>query len=287
MGALHCPVRLGVFSSVLLLSLPAFTQQAPNQIANSHHVAFYECQGINGCATWIFLDKKGVATWPSGEKAILEVTSTPGSQTISISRTDVEGATAGLTGTYTGSYEGNELGGTYRATYNGQPLAGHWYFQPIPDNVSVTQPSSGSLPKTLQITECEGPNCAIDSRAVTWAFNGSDGVGAFGTGRQPLHVDSYNGNSIVVRRTDTVGNWLGSAIYTGRISDLKIDGRVRYFERDGQRYRDDVWTGVIGNVILPQPAGVQGPTLQDIYSGIDHLKTAIDIFNYLAGSSSK
>ena len=42
----------------------------------------------------------------------------------------------------------------------------------------------------------------------------------------------YDGTTIVVRRTDTVGNWLGSAIYTGRIDGSKIDGTVRYANRD-------------------------------------------------------
>jgi len=257
-------------------------QSTPPQEHKNERVAFTECQGQAGCnGSWIFDGKSGVGTWPTGEKAVLQVTSVSDTQ-ITITRTDIEGTKAGLKATYSGNFTGKEVGGLYNGTYDGQQLVGHWYWQP--DAAAKEEKTSAPIPASLSITECEGPDCTIyPGGPVTWNFSGSNGVGAFGTGRQPMHLDLFDGTNIIVTRTDTSGNWLGSAVYTGTINGSKINGSAKYTNRNGTTATQP-WTGVIGNVILPQPQVTI--TTADIYNGIDHLKTAIDIWNFFVGNSN-
>jgi len=103
----------------------------------------------------------------------------------------------------------------------------------------------------LQITECENDACGRTNDDVTWTFasstNGSTGTGKFGTGSQPLILEHFDHSSITVRRTDTTGSWLGSAIYTGHIDGTLIEGKVVYIDPNSSQHRTGTWSGIIGS----------------------------------------
>jgi len=249
-------------------------------------VAVTECQGVNNCATWTFFNKKGVGRWPTGEQAVLEITSFTNNEIV-ISRTDVEGTKSGLVATYRGALEDGEVAGRFMATYNGQQDVGHWYWVVTKNAGGSDQPVREPVSKTLHVTECEGENCAIGPGAVTWSFEGSsnNGIGVFGTGNQPLVLEHFDGKSIEVSRNDTVGNWLGSAIYTGQTDGTKINGTVRYFDRNHRFIRVGSWTGVIGDASVPQTHNPQNSslTMGDVYETARTMKSVIDFWQALHG----
>lgn len=88
-------------------------------------VTVTECDGVNNCANWTFTGKSGYGKWPSGEEAILEVTSLQGNR-ISIHRTDFKGPTVGFEADYTGERDHSDVGGTFESHYQGAVANGHW-----------------------------------------------------------------------------------------------------------------------------------------------------------------
>jgi hypothetical protein len=91
----------------------------------------------------------------------------------------------------------------------------------------------------LRIVEREG-----GSDSPIWTFNGNQGVGQFGTGNQPLTIESFDGVSIAVRRRDTSGPWGGSALYVGQIAGNIVSGQVTYYDPNGGT-RSGGWSGTI------------------------------------------
>jgi len=123
-------------------------------------------------------------------------------------------------------------------------------------NGQTQSPQKGRQPKVepeeLRITECENDACGRTNNDVTWTFNGSTngstGIGTFGTGNQPLVLEHFDSSSIVVRRNDTTGPWLGSAVYKGRLHGIHIEGTVVYTDRNsGNRQRTGTWSATIGD----------------------------------------
>jgi hypothetical protein len=244
-------------------------------------VVVQECQGVNNCATWTFAKnsnnkKVGLGKWPTGEEAVLELESVESDQVV-ITRTDVTGSRAGLTGVYKGTVQANGVGGTYSSFYKGQREDGNWYW--------VASQFAGSL----QIAECEGRGCAIVAndprRSPVWTFSGStSGTGAFGTGMQPVVLEHIDASSIQVRRTDTTGPWLGSAVYTGRVEGSNVGGEVRYFEKGQTVPKIGEWHGMIGNFPVGN-GSIQYPeqqvTFEDFVNGIHTLHDLIEIVQFL------
>jgi hypothetical protein len=95
----------------------------------------------------------------------------------------------------------------------------------------------------LRIVETED-NGPIPPNGPVWTFNGNQGIGAFGTGNQPMTIENFANGNISVRRTDTTGNWHGSALYVGHIDGNTVSGQVTYFDPGGGR-RVGVWHGTV------------------------------------------
>jgi hypothetical protein len=248
---------------------------------NQSFVEMTECQGVNNCATWTLHRRKGIGEWPSGERAVLEITSLDSGH-ITITRTDFEGPTKGLEATYEGTaVEDGDLGGTFQSNYNGQHHSGHWYMQQAQVKSSNQQTSRDGL---QQIVECEGRGCNISAPTrVSWIFNGKkEGTGIFSTGNQPLTIGRFDSNTIVVTRTDTSGPWRGSAIYTGHISGDQIQGTVEYHDPGRSTPRYDVWTGLIGTTPIAEGSPqVAAPSAEDMIHGLQILNELIKMGNNL------
>jgi hypothetical protein len=279
-GFLKPTILLGLIS----LAVGSCIQADPRQTATGADrrfddapVVVTECQGFNNCATWTFAKnsknkKIGLGKWPTGEEAVLELESTGNNQVVVI-RTDLTGAKAGLTATYIGILKDYGVGGSYTSFYKGQREDGDWYW--------MTNQNAGSL----RITECEGRNCAaFPPDAPVWTFNGSAGIGIFGTGNQPMVLEHFDANTIEVRRTDTTGPWRGSAVYTGRVQGSQISGEVRYFDPGRSAPRIGTWTGVIGTAPLPTGGSqAQTPSLtwQQFIQGMNAAHQAMEIWHWL------
>ncbi len=109
---------------------------------------------------------------------------------------------------------------------------------------------------TVEIVECESSGCTPGSPgSPTWSFSGSQGVGHFGTGNQPLTIEHIDSTTIAVRRADRTGPATGLvALYMGRIEGQAITGSVIYY--DGGRTnapRTNAWNGILRG----SPAGLR------------------------------
>jgi hypothetical protein len=104
---------------------------------------------------------------------------------------------------------------------------------------------------SLQITENEN-SPDLPAGSPNWTFNGNHGVGAFGTGNQPMTIESFSNGNIAVRRVDTTGDWHGSALYVGHIDGNMVSGQVTYFDPGGGR-RLGTWHGTIQGSALDSP----------------------------------
>jgi hypothetical protein len=125
-------MRNSLTLSVLLVSLVCETT-AQSQVKNTPAraptpVTMTECEGVNNCATWTFLGAQGNGQWPTGEIANLTVERYDNNSVV-IKRADSTGASAGLTGIYTGTRHGDRVGGDFTSSWPGHwnNKAGNWY----------------------------------------------------------------------------------------------------------------------------------------------------------------
>jgi len=127
-------IRHATLIVVLLLcagSELAFGQnaaKAPSKPQAASPVTMTECEGVNNCATWTFLDTQGNGQWPSGEIANLSVERYDNDSVV-IRRADSTGPSAGLTAVYTGTRHGDRVGGDFTSSWPGHwnNKSGNWY----------------------------------------------------------------------------------------------------------------------------------------------------------------
>lgn len=76
-----------------------------------------------------------------------------------------------------------------------------------------------------RLTECEGVLCGGD-----WHLNGERGSARWPNGSVgELTIERFDADEVVIRRTDSVGASAGlTALYTGKIKDGRVDGKVIY-----------------------------------------------------------
>jgi hypothetical protein len=111
--------------------------------------------------------------------------------------------------------------------------------------VATINPAGGDAPVAaggMPLRIVENENGSADS--PTWSFHGRHGVGVFTSGNQPLTIEKFDGTTVSVRRKDTSGNWLGSALYVGQIEGDLVSGQVTYYDPSGG-IRSAGWHGKI------------------------------------------
>jgi hypothetical protein len=221
------PHTLGTFASVVLAIFAVTavssgqTTQPKSQAAGP--VTMTECEGVNNCATWTFLDKQGNGQWPSGEVANLSVESLDGDNVV-IRRADSTGSSAGLTAIYKGTRHGDRVGGEFTSSWPGHWVnkAGNWY--------ATIGKAPQSPPSVMRV--CANPanwnNCSI----WTWTEGHYDGWREWGA-LATMTVESFTPESVVIRRADTGEPGPGrpgagfKMVYRGTISsqgDSILDG---------------------------------------------------------------
>jgi hypothetical protein len=164
-------------------------------------VVLTECEGINNCAAWKFFGRKGVGKWPTGEEAILEVTSLEKNHIV-ITRTDENGTREGVTTSYEGEFDGDDVGGKYAYDLDGQHSQGHWYW--------ITGKTNIPLPNVMHLCIA---NC------FTLELENGHYIGYSEGRRNPnsvWSVQTFTPESIILNRSEGGG---GAAILTGKISN--------------------------------------------------------------------
>jgi hypothetical protein len=181
--------------------------------SSNNPVMVTECDGINKCANWTFSGKSGYGKWPTGEEAILEVTSLQGDH-ISIHRHDFKGPTVGFDATYTGDFDHNDVGGTFDSQYQGSTAHGHWYW--------VSGDMQISLPSVMHLCIA---NCFTlhleDGHYVGYNPDGVRSPGSIWT------VEKFTPQSVIISRVEPGG---GASILTGEMSTdtLTMQGNQKW-----------------------------------------------------------
>ncbi len=179
--------------------------------------------------TWNFEGKEGAASLPNGSGGSRLTIESFDGQTISIRRFDRSGATAGLSGLYTGTIEGNRITGTVKWSWIGHPdhaSSGMWTAivpaaQAGSESENAAKTPWTGLPPLL--LECEGTGPCN----AAWQINGSEGTAVWfaqNPVRAKLAVIRSAEDDIYIRRTDTSDN--NFAVYQGARHGNQISGTV-------------------------------------------------------------
>jgi hypothetical protein len=275
------PILLSVCAAVFALTIDTYSQaiQSRQNAAAKESVKWQvmECQGINNCTSWTFVNTKGYAKWPTtGEEAVLEVVSLKDG-TIVISRSDATGAKRGLTATYRGTlHDRNRVGGEYESVYQGQQDSGDWYW--------LVESNPLSLPPIMHMCiRCDeglGGTLVLEDGHYRVVNPGPGGTSI-------LTVEKFTRDSVIFHRTDS-GRFPSTAVLTGKLSmdgNSIVNGIQTFPDGTSHTFRA-AWGSAINTVLGsrgPDPV-VSSPqiTLSDIAAGIHVFHEAIDIFSFLA-----
>lgn len=191
------------------ITSPAVAQQNSRQ---PQKIAVTECEGVNNCTTWTFMNTGtqmvGSAKWPDGEESVLQVDKATNSE-ITITRTDITGAKQGLSATYKGTIHGKNVGGEFTSSYNGQADSGNWYWV-------FDSPSSTSLP--VEFHFC-GQGC-FSLHLINGVYKTTDGQGTW-------KVEPFDGKTLKLDRQDPsgfVGYYKGDLL-NGRVVNITTGSR--------------------------------------------------------------
>lgn len=179
--------------------------------------------------TWNFQGTEGTASLPNGSGGSRLTIEKFDGQTIAVRRFDRAGATAGLSGLYTGTIEGNRITGTVKWSWLGHPdhpSSGMWAAvipapQPGSDSENAAIAAWTGLPPLL--LECEGTGPCNGA----WSTHGSEGTAiwfAQNPVRAKLEVVRSAQDDILIRRTDTSDR--NFAVYSGARHGNQISGTV-------------------------------------------------------------
>jgi hypothetical protein len=197
-------------------SVEAAKAEAPAQSAKpvpkeaSGPVTMTECEGVNNCASWTFLDRLGNGTWPSGEIANLSVEHLD-SNAIVIRRADSTGSSAGLTAVYKGTRHDNRVGGEFTSSWPGHwdNKSGNWYA-----TIGTIPQSLPSVMRVCAIGEPPGlPPCG------TWTWNNGhyDAVWSELGVTATVTVVRFTPESVIFNRADN-GKERRQWVYKGKLS---------------------------------------------------------------------
>jgi hypothetical protein len=271
---------LSVAVTVPALTTGAYCQasQSPPNAALKEPLKWQvtECQGIDNCTTWAFVNTKGYGKWRTGEEAVLEVVSLKNGNIV-VSRTDVTGTKHGLTATYRGTLRSNSrVGGEYESVYEGHRDAGDWYW--------IVESNSINLPPVMHLcVRCDGGH----GGTLVWEDGHYRVVNDVPGQTTILTVEKFTRDLVVLHRSNS-GLYPGTAVLTGKISAAgnSITNGVQTYPGGQPQEFHAAWGSAINTVVGsrgPDPVVPNRPiTLADVGSAIHTIHEAIDIFNFLA-----
>jgi TPR repeat protein len=133
---------------------------------------------------------------------------------------------------------------------------------------AAPSPQAVALPLPQRIVEREGNGCAASGTdySIVWTFDGLKGQGKFDKTEQEMDIDSFDGHTLVVRRTSYAGGQIGSgqidgtALYTGQIIGTHITGTAKYHPT-GRNASEGPWCGEIEDprVLMPETLVAKQP----------------------------
>ncbi len=229
----HASAAVLLFAGTLLLSQnQAQTPPPPARLL--------VCEAVNDACTlpnaryttaWNFEGTEGTASLPNGSGGSRLTIESFDGQTISVRRFDRAGATAGLSGLYSGTVEGNRITGTVKWSWLGHPdhpSSGTWTAI-IPDSAASVATEPPAPPSAIWtglpplLLECEGAGPCN----AAWQINGTEGTAVWfaqNPVRAKLAVVRSAEDDIYIRRTDTSDN--NFAVYQGARHGNQISGTV-------------------------------------------------------------
>ena len=175
-----------------------------------------------------------------------------------VRRFDKAGATAGLSGLYTGKIEGKQITGTVKwswINHPGFPASGYWsgvvQDPPASQAASGDQGLSAGIPPRL--LECEGAGPCNGA----WTFSQSEGSAIWygpRNVRAKLAVIRFEANDVYIRRTDTSDG--GTAVYSGARHGNQISGTVVWSRPDHPGQASGVWSATIPDIVCDSNANL-------------------------------
>jgi hypothetical protein len=118
---------------------------------------------------------------------------------------------------------------------------------------------TAATPQRIVERELNGCVASGADYSIVWTFQGLKGQGKFDGTVQGMDIDSFDGHTLVVRRTSYAGGQIGSgqingtAIYTGQINGTHITGTAKYYPT-GRNASEGPWCGEIEDpkVLMPE-----------------------------------
>jgi hypothetical protein len=237
-----------------------------------------ECESANDACTqpnahyniiWAFDGTEGTANSPNGSTGTRLTIEKFDGQTIVVRRFDRAGASAGLSGLYTGTVEGKHITGTVKWSWldhPGFPASGTWsaIIQDQPSSQSAPDATAGNGSSAVippRLLECEGVGRCNGS----WIINGSEGTATWFAQtpvRAKLTVVRSEPDDILIRRTDTSdGN---SAVYSGKRHGDQISGTVIWSSPDHPGGASGTWSASVPQTVCETQANLTSADAQRI-----------------------
>lgn len=121
------------------------------------------------------------------------------------------------------------------------------------------QAVTAAMPQRIVERELNGCVASGADYSIVWTFQGLKGQGKFDSSVQGMDIDSFDGHTLVVRRTSYAGGQIGlgqidgTAIYTGQINGTHITGTAKYYPT-GRNASEGPWCGEIEDprVLMPE-----------------------------------
>jgi hypothetical protein len=126
------------------------------------------------------------------------------------------------------------------------------------------QAATAATPRRIVEREATGCVASGADYSIVWTFDGLKGKGKFPGTEQEMDIDSFDGHTLVVRRTSYSGGQIGSgqinltAVYTGHINGTHITGTASYHPTVGN-VSEGPWCGEIEDprVFMPETLTAQ------------------------------
>jgi hypothetical protein len=263
------PLLLGL----LLLSGPCFfLQNTSGELRQTDSqplpTRMLVCESANDVCTqsdthynivWTFNGTDGTANSPNGSLGARLTIEKFDSENIVVRRFDRSGASAGLSGLYTGTIQGKQISGTVKWSWIDHPnfpATGTWSAilqdQPAAQK-PITAGNTSTAPIPPQLLECEGTGPCN----AAWTITGSQGTATWfaqTTTRAKLTVVRSDPTDILIRRTDTSdGN---SAVYAGSRHGDELSGTVVWSTPDHPGQSSGTWSATVPQTVCDTQANL-------------------------------